>query len=88
MNRSGLGRARAGSSLTASGVGDHDHVRELVAGLECLEGGDDRGRLGLVAREAADLRGNPPRLTSRPTTTCGSARRSLENPTLRRSSLA
>jgi hypothetical protein len=30
-----------------------------VAGLERLDDGDDRGRLGLVARKAADLQGEP-----------------------------
>ena len=37
------------------GVGDHDHVGQVVPRLELLDDRDDRRGLGLVALEAADL---------------------------------
>jgi hypothetical protein len=42
-----------------AGIGDDDEVGELVPLAEGLDDRDQRGRLGLVAFEAADLQGEP-----------------------------
>lgn len=49
-----------------AGIGDHDHVRETVPGLELADDRQDRLRLYLVPLEAADLQREPSTVDQQP----------------------
>ena len=66
MNRRCAASSSARFVAEHPGVGDHDHVGQIVALLEGLDDRQDRGGFGFVAFEAADLQREPGTVDQQP----------------------